>query len=359
MLRTSSRSTACKYQLHQHPPEGLEKGWHYYPPLLDLIDYDLMLLGHKWSTNDLSRALHTLNESGGEIAEVLRLGSYYNAVSHTDVVYRALRHFQQRDDEIPDFPLIVVDEYQDFSELETSFIQLLATRSKVLVAGDDDQALYAFKNAEARFIRELAAGGEYERFSLPYCSRCTEVVVAAVNDVLAAAVENGNLKGRLDQEFECFVPDKAADSDAHPSIVHAICSVQSKKAPYLGRYIIEQIKAIPAEDIRESHEKGYATVLVVGPNPFLDAAFETISEAFPQPSAESRTSPNSIRSTRIASSRRMSAPASAGESSSAATRFLDRMTHSSRQFGTKWNSSTCCRRTTGNSTSPSPDWYAA
>jgi hypothetical protein len=203
-------------------------------------------------------------------------------VSHTDVVYRVLRHFEQYDDEIPTFPLIVVDEYQDFSEMETAFIQLLASKNNVLIAGDDDQALYGFKGADPRFIRELAAGSEYERFSLPYCSRCTDVVVAAVNAVLRAAIDNGSLNGRLDKEFECYVPDKAADSEAHPLILHAVCSVQSKKAPYVGRYIVDEINAISAQDIEESQAGGYPTALAIGPNPFLTAAFQTISDAFPQ-----------------------------------------------------------------------------
>jgi superfamily I DNA/RNA helicase len=86
----------------------------------------------------------------------------------------------------------------------------------MLIAGDDDQALYAFKNADARFIRELAEGGEYERVPLPYCSRCTDVVVSAVNAVINAAIDNGNLVGRLDKDFECFVPEKGDDSAAHP-----------------------------------------------------------------------------------------------------------------------------------------------
>jgi hypothetical protein len=180
------------------------------------------------------------------------------------------------------YPLIVVDEYQDFSEMENAFIELLATKSKVLIAGDDDQALYAFKNADARFIRDLAESGEYERFPLPYCSRCTDVVVSAVNAVINAALDNGNLVGRLDKDFECFVPEKEADSASHPLIIHAKCSVQNKASPFVGRYIVKQIQRIPAEDIEESHEKGYPTALVVGPNPFLDAAYAIIREAFPQ-----------------------------------------------------------------------------
>src|SRR5215216_6646366 len=54
------------------------------------------------------------------------------------------------------------------------------------------------------------------------------------------------------------------------------------RAPYVGRYIVERIAAISGNDIKESLDEGYPTVLVVGPNPFLDAAFSVIREAFPK-----------------------------------------------------------------------------
>jgi superfamily I DNA/RNA helicase len=253
----------CKHQIHRHPVAGLREGWDYYPPLLDLIAIDLQLLGHTAATKNLiEERLHTLDEADGIIAAALELGEYYNAVSHTDLVYRALRHFQENDEEIPEYPLIVVDEYQDFSRLETTFIAPLSTKSPVLIAGDDDQALYAFKNASPEFIRELAEGGDYERFELPCCSRCPSVIVEAVNDAIAAAVANGNLVRRLDKTFSCYLPDKEADSEAHPSIIHAVCSVERSNAPYVGRYIAEQIAQLPIDDIHESRDAGDPTVLV-------------------------------------------------------------------------------------------------
>jgi superfamily I DNA/RNA helicase len=272
----------CKYQLHRNPIADLRDGWRYYPLLLELIAHDLALLDRVEKSETIERALHTLDHDNPVLAEALRLGTYYNAVSHCDVVYRMLMHFAAHDDLIPQYPLVVVDEYQDFSLMETMFIELFASVNKVLVAGDDDQALYAFRHAEARFIRKLAEGGQFERFPLPYCSRCTDVVVSAVNDVIRAALANGNLAGRLDKDFQCFVPDKAEDSAAHPQIIHARCSVERKAAPYGGRYIVQQIAAIPVEDIRESRERDYPTVLVVGPNPFLSAAYDVIRERFPQ-----------------------------------------------------------------------------
>lgn len=271
----------CKRQLYQHPVEGLEEGWHHYPPLLDLLPYDMRLLGRSATKRAIERSLHTFDDSGGLITETLMLASYYNAVSHTDLVYRGLAHFRHNEDQIPDYPLIVVDEYQDFSHLETSFIALLATKSKVLIAGDDDQALYGFKSASPQFIRDLAADEAYENFELPFCSRCTNVIVAAVNEVLRVAIGSGHLDDRLEKPFECYVPKKQAESEAHPKIIHARCTVERNDNPLVGRYVCEQISQIPLEDIHESAEEGYPTVLVIGPKPFPKRAHDVIKEQFP------------------------------------------------------------------------------
>ena len=273
----------CKRQMHLNSAEGLVGHLDYYPPFLDLVVYDQRLLGRpNLMKEDVERALHNLDDSDSLITEALRLGDYFKAVSHTDVVYRMLRFLEARPDRIQAYPLIVVDEYQDFSRLETSLIAELATRSPVLIAGDDDQALYDFKNASARYIRELHAGDAYEKFELPFCSRCTDIVVAAVNDSIAAAKANGNLVGRIAKPFRCYLPDKQADSDAHPRILHARCTVERNNAPYVGRYVTKQISQIHVDDVRESHGKGYPTVLVIGPNPFLRRAYDMIKQSYPQ-----------------------------------------------------------------------------
>ena len=273
----------CKHLVHRNPVAGLAADWGYYPSLKDLMLVDLEWLGHpRLKDTELDGYFHRLDDDEAALIAALRLGAYYNAVGHTDLVYRALRHFEGDPDKIPSYPLIVVDEYQDFSLLETAFLELLATKSPVLIAGDDDQALCGFKQASPEFIRGLSLGDEYTDFDLPYCSRCTEVVVEAVNDAIRAAVAEGHLDDRLDKPFQCYVPDKRADSDAHPKIIHARCSVERNNARYTGRYVTDEIAAIPAEDIRESREGDYPTVLVIGPNPFLKSAYEVIKERFPQ-----------------------------------------------------------------------------
>lgn len=270
----------CKHLMHSHDVAGLAAG-DYYPPLLELVVRDLMVVdGREMSTAEINSHLHNL-DTGDDVIEVaLSRADYYGAVSHNDVVYRVLRHFEASPDTIPEYPLIVVDEFQDFSLLEATFIELLGSKSPELIAGDDDQALYMnLKYASPEFIRAIAIDGSYVTFELPFCSRCTEVVVAAVNTVLAKAVEIGALQNRLGKSFRCFLPDKKAESDANSKIIHVDCSTAN--TDYAGQYIAQQIANIPIEDVERSRRNGYPTVLVIGPNPFLGRAFKVVQERFP------------------------------------------------------------------------------
>jgi ATP-dependent DNA helicase UvrD/PcrA len=271
----------CKHLMHSHDVAGLQSGA-YYPPLLELVVEDVQVLGERTMTpDDVNERLHNLDMSDDVIDVALARADYYGAVSHNDVVYRVHRHFEASPETIPSYPLIVVDEFQDFSRLETTFIDLLASRSPVLIAGDDDQALYKkLKYASPEFIRQLATDGSHERFELPFCSRCTEVVVAAVNDVIEKATQAGHLEGRLEKPFRCFLPDKKTASEENPRIVNVDCSTANTE--YASQYIAQQIAQIPREDIMRSRENGYPTALVIGPNPFLRRAFDVVQERFPQ-----------------------------------------------------------------------------
>jgi len=270
-----------KHLLHAHP-YGVTADFWYCTALPIIVARDLTLLGFgEVSESEINSAFQKLDDAEGLITESLRVGDYYNAVGHNDVVYRVLRRFEESPDDIPEYPLIVVDEYQDFNPLETSLIRKLEQRSPVLVAGDDDQALYHRKHASPEFIRELAAADDYSNFELPFCSRCTAVIVQAVNNVIARAIANGNLAGRLDKPFVCYLPDKAADSESHPTVIHAHCTVESSTSPYIGRYVAEQIEQIPPEHITASREGGYPTVLVVGTGEFVRPVYDYLRDRFP------------------------------------------------------------------------------
>lgn len=268
----------CRRMLHTHAIGGVSTSVDYFPPLLALQADDLTRLsGDRVSGDNIEHEFHYLDQSSGLIDAALRSGDYYNAVGHLDSVYRVLRYFQANLGSIPTYRQVVVDEYQDFSLLEVNFIEIATSHSPSLIVGDDDQALYGFKHASADHIRTLAANSEYERFELPYCSRCTQVLVMATHAVIARAKAIGRLNGRLEKRYECFLPVKQADSALHPKIIHANCTVERNSAPYMGRYIYGRIEAISADDIAESRSEGYPTVLVIGPMQFASRIYDYLA----------------------------------------------------------------------------------
>ena len=62
----------CHHWTRKHEIDGLARGWHYYPPLPELLVEDLRLLDladlNDW---ELGRRFHTLDHAGGVIDEAL------------------------------------------------------------------------------------------------------------------------------------------------------------------------------------------------------------------------------------------------------------------------------------------------
>ena len=168
------------------------------------------------------------------------------------------------------FDNIVIDEYQDFHRLEVEFIDLLATKSNVLIVGDDDQALYEkIRNSSPKFIREKAADDSFSSFELPYCSRCTKVIVDAVNDIVRYYTSRGALRERINKSFECFLPDKETDSEKYPKIAEVYCTVQRKDCQYISKYIDGEISKIEDDEFAEARKKRYSPILIIGPKHYL------------------------------------------------------------------------------------------
>jgi len=156
----------------------------------------------------------------------------------------------------------------------------LAIKSPILIVGDDDQALYHFKNATPEYLRKKAKDLKYAKFSLPYCSRCPEVIVKITNHIIEQAKQAGKLDNRINKKFLCYTPDKSSDSQKYPLLIHAKCTVQSNNVPYMSKYIEKTIKAIPNEDIKESIEKNYPTALIIGPSQYLGQIHEYLMQKF-------------------------------------------------------------------------------
>lgn len=253
-------------QLRETSVQGITRSFKFYPPLLELVSSDLSwLAGLDVSPQAIQVAFNTLNESSSEVAQALASGDYYDSVSYSDSVYRLLRHYREDVSRVPTTGQLIVDEYQDFCRMEVELIDLLSRSSPVLIVGDDDQALYWRRGASPEFIRDVARSGDYHLFELPFCSRCPEVVVNATNAVLDRALSLGLLKDRVEKRFEPFLPAKREVNPAFPKIRHVYCTVQSRQANYMARYIARRIAEIPQAAILESYDERQPTALVIGP----------------------------------------------------------------------------------------------
>jgi superfamily I DNA/RNA helicase len=261
----------CQFLLRQsmHLRGGLTANFVCYPGLAGLIKQDWAWLRDEAPPRfvELMRALSC---AGDQEAFYIERGDYYDAVDFDDSVHRVFRELADHPEHISRYELVLIDEFQDFNKMEAALVDLLGQKSPIIVAGDDDQALYSsLRGASWDYIRAHHIGGEYEVFELPFCMRCPEVIVAAVNDVLAHAHDDGKLFGRITKPFRYFAPVKSEDSRLNPQIDLVRTSVQSAPANYFGRYIERIIREIPEADFERAAAKHEPCVLIIGSKPYL------------------------------------------------------------------------------------------
>lgn len=239
------------------------------PGLASLISQDWELIEESGAPQFVGE-MRTLAEEN-HIPFYLARGEYYDAVDFDDTVYRAYEGLSSGRAAPNNYDLVLIDEYQDFNSLEAGFIDVLGENNPIMIAGDDDQALYSqLRDASWDHIRLLRRAGEYEVFELPFCMRCPKVVVDAVSDILTRSRQMHRLEGRIEKQYKHFPPVKGADSAKYPKIVHVETSIQRQDANYMGRYIAQAVAEIPLDEIEAAVRGGYPAALVIVAKPYRD-----------------------------------------------------------------------------------------
>lgn len=227
-----------------------------FPKLSQIIKEDAKILLNE--EIDFDSIFHNLDDKDEEIKFYKTRKDYYGKYyGYSDIIYAIVKFFENKTGQIPEYEQVVVDEFQDFNKLEVALIELLSQKSPMLLAGDDDQALYSFKNAKADHIREKHSdlNTDYASFTLPYCSRCTEVIVDATNDILESATKNGKLDKRISKTFQYFEDEtKDRESARYPKIIYS-----QKYAKQIPWFINQQIEKIAKE------VKSKFSVLIISP----------------------------------------------------------------------------------------------
>jgi superfamily I DNA/RNA helicase len=261
----------CKKILHER-----KGGFVLYPKLTDIVREDSQFLNVKCGNFD--DKFQTLDESGNEINFYLKRGDYYNTVAFNDSVYRMWCELKKDPDIISKFDQILIDEYQDFNPLEVAFIDELEKKGNILIVGDDDQAVYDSRFSTPYHLRKKFKSGEYQTFELPFCSRCTEVIVNATNSLLKAVQLSGRLKDRVPKRYECFLELKDPENLKYPLITTAQLTTMST----VVKFIRNKIENISTVEIAESWEDGkvYPTVLIVGARQYLNPIYKNLKDHF-------------------------------------------------------------------------------
>ncbi|MHB8448979.1 MAG: UvrD-helicase domain-containing protein [Mycobacteriales bacterium] len=137
--------------------------------------------------SNLARQLHT-----EELVETLEweairgiygvLSVFYNAVGFPDMIVLA-REAVEEEPGLSNHLLWIVDEYQDFNAAEDHLVRSLTGLVEgVLIAGDDDQALYQeLKSSVPEIIISYYSESEFANGMLPFCSRCSYYVCLAAS----------------------------------------------------------------------------------------------------------------------------------------------------------------------------------
>lgn len=227
-----------------------------HPKLSLIVRHDAQILLN--ASIDFERLFHDRHDEHEHLKFYKARKDYYAHYGFADIVYAIVKAFEKKPERVPRLQQVVVDEFQDFSKLEVSLIDLLADRNPILIAGDDDQALYHnLKGASAEHIRKKhdTKTSGYAAFTLPYCSRCTGAIVRAANDVINVASGKGLLRGRIKKAYEYFVcREKDAECERNPKLIYR--KVFAKQVPWF----IEQQLGQLAEEVKDSF-----SVLIISP----------------------------------------------------------------------------------------------
>lgn len=98
-------------------------------------------------------------------------------------------------EELEAFDHVIVDEYQDLNAIEQDLVERIASNGSLCIAGDDDQSIYGFKNANPDGILAFVERQDVENYAIEVCGRCPEPILSAANSLIACAPNRG--KGEM------------------------------------------------------------------------------------------------------------------------------------------------------------------
>ena len=166
----------------------------------------------------------------------IRLTQYYNAVGFADSIWHATCAVRENAT-LVEHSLWIVDEFQDFNLAEAALLETLTEgASAVLLAGDDDQALYGqLKSSHPEIIQTYYADVSWAKAMLPLCGRCDADIARGAEAFIAAERSASSID-------KVFLP-LVADETCSPIQV-VICPNPAGAVSYVGSFIADHRDAL-------------------------------------------------------------------------------------------------------------------
>lgn len=195
------------------------------------------------STRGLEKQFHTEEYQDDATWSELRttyftLGRFYNAVGFADMIVLA-REAVDENPELNNHVYWIIDEYQDFNASEDHLVRSVTTSAQgVLLAGDDEQALYQqLKSSLPEIIISYYDDPEFVNAMLPYCSRCSYFVCLIASAFIASR--------RPDRSIQKIYLPLVVDEQA-PKVRVVATSAPKSAVSYIQHFIGEHQSELDA-----------------------------------------------------------------------------------------------------------------
>lgn len=182
-----------------------------------------------------------------------KLRNFYNAIGFPDMIVTA-RAAVEENPGLIEHEFWIFDEFQDFNNAEANLVAAVTEKAAgVLIAGDDEQALYqALKRSHPEIIVRYYGDPRFAKAMLPYCSRCSYHICGAAS----AFIERHQAEEGI---AKVFIPLKSEPDAKKVQIVAT--SVPSAAVDYVRHFLEEHRDELAAH--QAAMEEGRET------DPFL------------------------------------------------------------------------------------------
>lgn len=206
------RNLIRKHQLYALDKEGeknLRERIDYWTNLAyDVHDMKIFIAKH-YKDLDIVSAVPIESRFYNLYTEFLEERSRQQIVIYDDYLinlYKALQQYESARQFIQNrFRYIFVDEFQDINPLQVEILRLIAppdgTGAKLIIVGDDDQSIYAFRGSDPQYIKEFHTAYDTCTIELMTNYRSKQNIVQAGNRVISH-----NAHDRIEKRMTPFHP---------------------------------------------------------------------------------------------------------------------------------------------------------